>query len=400
MFIKANWKVWLIMIIVAIVITFAPTTITKIKEQRKAESTYDTFIIDIKADNLSLKNRISGKIINVNGKNLKIIVNSENPDLIIAREKKEITGYSELENYLYVPYIMVANPNLRNNSQSCFYEVNGEGYLRYSKDIRYILSAIETGKTWKEMGFEEDSIIGDLNEPVTLVIQAEYDNSYDDMKKYFMLALNDFKVPTKMESADLEARANAILSKCVKTEDISYLFNQNKWFKDILFVPESVISENLSSFKKRYTVISPGKTMRSEYSTYVKSEKNDEIKEIIKSKEFLELTGFRNKDYNNILDSKYYKSSFEIFDFIDTSCIELQGIVSVTESLPEETVEETKVEETENATASEETEEGNETDESQIEESNETEDSSTPSISLIIFLFIVIGAIIISFLPY
>ena len=95
-------------------------------------------------------------------------------------------------------------------------------------------------------------------------------------------------------------------------------------FRSIFVCKESVISENLNSFKNGfltspyYYEVSPVKTMNIEYDVYVKKEKVDEIKQFLQSVEFLELFGLRNTDsINNIMMSPYYERCFKVIDDIE-----------------------------------------------------------------------------------
>ena len=143
---------------------------------------------------------------------------------IITRSEETYDGYTELKKYLYVPYVMVANPNLASSSQEYFGEIAKN---KYKKDIRYILSAMEEDKKWKDLGLNGDSIV---KGNVSFIIPDEYSVGYNDIREYFILALNDFKMPSEDEINELSLRVDNILAKCTKVESIQSEFTKNSWF--------------------------------------------------------------------------------------------------------------------------------------------------------------------------
>jgi len=408
MFVKLKWKFWLILIVVCFIISKVPPCIIQYNEKKASEEeaakVYSTCVIDIRQNNPALKNRISGEMIHINGTNVKVISSSENPDIIISEKKDSLDGYDELEDFLYVPYIMVANPNLIGTSQTCFNPVNNDKE-KFSKDIRYILEAMEEGKKWKDIGIDNDNVIGNKKDNVTLMIPTRYTNEYQKIKNYCIYALNNYSKPkNEDEYAILLARVNNILNQCIEVENIEAEFTQSSWFEGIILCKESIISEMPKYFtRKKCVVIAPTTTIKDTYQVYVKKEKADELKDILKDYSFLELTGFRNKEYNEISNSSYYKRSFEVFD-----CIEVNNISEIyqkvmpatiatksnaeetTKETTEETIKETAIETKESTEETETTEESSENE--SIEENEETDDEIT--FGDIVFAIVVIALII------
>ena len=315
MFFKSKLKIWVILIITSLIISAllgaVRNTMEKKREKREEENVYTEWTIDIRHGDTTTKNRLSGRKIDVNGKNVKLIIKTESPDIIISNKNEESEEYIELKDYLYIPYIMVANPFISNN-QFCFNSTN-EKKEKYTKDIRYILSAIENEQTWKDIGLDQENV---AKGNVSLMIPDEYSEAYPMIKEYFIWALNNYKEPNGNERQELTERVDAILEKCVKIENLAAQFDKSSWFNGILLCPESIIAERPKSFKNSFSVIAPTKTICDTYNVYVKTEKADEAKEILMSYTFLEVSGYRNKDYNNISSSSSYSYSFETFDFI------------------------------------------------------------------------------------
>lgn len=402
MIFKSKLKVWLLIIVVASIISSIPGIINNYKVKKAAEDIYTTCVIDIDVDDTVLKNRVSGSMIDVAGENVKIMISSDNPDIIISENEKTKSGYVELKDYLYIPYVMVANPNLKGADQECFNKVSGN-YTKYEKDIRYILKAIEEDKKWCDIGIENSSVIDNGNNKVTLIIPNEYNNAYQKIREYFIFALNDYKKPDANEINELAKRVDLILEKCEKSENIASLFTKSTWFKSIIFCPESIISERHSNFKNNCMIISPGKTFRSKYNVYIKNEKLDEMKKILTSYTFLELTGYRNVVRNETTQSKYYKSTFEIFDYIDEIVTNDQSsIPAILESVSKEensnikTVEDVETEKESSDSTEElisETEELNQVEDTEITEAENNDEEETGTSILKIFLAIIFGCL-------
>lgn len=396
MFFKSKLKTWLVLIIISLVISVLPrvvrTIIEKKQAQREAAETYTEWMIDIQHGNAALKNRLSGQILSVNGGNVKLVTGSDNADIVISDKEEELDGYTELKDYLYIPYIMVVNPNLSSN-QDCFNRTSDKKE-KYTKDIRYILSAIENEQKWKDIGLDQENV---AKGNVSLMIPDEYSEAYPMIREYFIWTLNNYKEPDGNERQELAKRADAILEKCIKVENLASEFDKNSWFKGVILCPESIIAERPKSFKNSCPVIAPTKTIRDTYNVYVKAEKTDDAKEILKSYMFLEVSGYRNRDYNDISNSSSYSYSFDTFDFIkigDVEAYEIPDISEVgkkTEANDIETEEETKeVTETEEETKEETMEETEESIEEATEESAESDEESDTVPVILIGLLIVL----------
>lgn len=348
MFIKAKWKVWLGMLAIAALLQFSKVFIVNFITGLFNEPAYTECRIEFRDEDAKYKNTVSGKNIVIDSSTAyKLTTTSEDPDIIITKDNETIDGYTKKENYAYVPLIMVANPSV--SGKDAFF--NAIKNRQCEKDIRIILKAIEEGKSWKDIGITSNSVVNNSKDKVTLIIPNEYDKSYQKIKNYILLALNDYKEPSEAELVDLTNRTNAILYKCTKVDSISALFHQNTWFKGIILCEENIIAKESSSFRNTCTVISPGKTMRTQYNVYIKTSKAEELEDLLTSYKFLNVTGYRIGNVD-VSDSKYYKYSFQVFDFVDipieypenlNELTETEPIVSqISTEISEETITETE----------------------------------------------------------
>ena len=320
MFVKAKFKLWIAILILCSLLSQVPGIIAYITRDIPVTQ----YSVGFDMDDTALKNRVAGKEIVLQDNKVSLSVNNTNQDFIIAKknDKNLYDGYEKLNGYLYTPIVMFINTNLSSYKKN-FTIVNQESGKAYMKDIRYLLQAIEEDKTWEDIGIDEH-LIGKKKEAVTLIVPSEYDETYQDIRNYFVMVLNDFKAPSGSDLPDLQARVDNILKKCRKQEDISGILKGRPLHKGIFVCKESVISENLNSFKNGfltspyYYEVSPVKTMNIEYDVYVKKEKVDEIKQFLQSVEFLELFGLRNTDsINNIMMNPYYERCFKVIDDIE-----------------------------------------------------------------------------------
>ena len=333
MFIKAKWKVWLGMLAIAALLQFSKCFIVNFITGLFNEPAYTECRIEFRDEDAKYKNTVSGKNIVIDSSTAyKLTTTSEDPDIIITKDNETIDDYTKKENYAYVPLIMVAKPSV--SGEDAFF--NGIKNRQCEKDIRIILKAIEEGKSWKDVGITSNSVVNNSKDKVTLIIPNEYDKSYQKIKNYILLALNDYKEPSEAELVDLTNRTNAILYKCTKVDSISALFHQNTWFKGIILCEENIIAKESSSFRNTCTVISPGKTMRTQYNVYIKTSKAEELEDLLTSYKFLNVTGYRIGNVD-ISDSKYYKYSFQVFDFVDIPIEYPENLIEVTETEQMET---------------------------------------------------------------
>lgn len=108
------------------------------------------------------------------------------------------------------------------------------------------MEAIETNKTWEEIGINNQTVIGSIDGPVTLKIPNKHSKDFQDIKSYIMMVINDYKPCENKE--ELEKRADIILSKCIEIESVPSLvdiinFDPKKVDFGMVLCKESTIAE-------------------------------------------------------------------------------------------------------------------------------------------------------------
>ena len=73
--------------------------------------------------------------------------------------------------------------------------------------------------------------------------------------------------------------------------------------------------------------------MRTQYNVYIKTSKAEELEDLLTSYKFLNVTGYRIGNVD-VSDSKYYKYSFQVFDFVDIPIEYPENLNEVTETEP------------------------------------------------------------------
>lgn len=316
--IKAKLKVWITLFVIYILIHSFGGYVTAFIEGLFKQPVEYKISIETEGN----KSAINNKKIKTSSEKVLLSYSNKNPDIIITRDDEPKDGYEKLEDFLYTPFVLLTKDGWKNDD-SGINHLTENGIHKYTKDIRYILEAIEKNKTWKEIGMTNEDVFEEIDYPVTLTIPNKHSEDYQAIKSYIMLVLNDYK-PYE-EKDELEARADSILSKCKEVESITSLVDslydnsQNVDFGMVL-CQESVIAEcNHEDFN--IAVINMTHPVKISYNLYVKKdseEKIDIVKRIVQTKKFYSTTGLR-----NIESSKGIKGSDldEVLQVLD--CIEL-----------------------------------------------------------------------------
>ena len=234
MFVKAKLKVWLLLIAISFLFSKGSEIATTIYKNHMDEelngNSINAYSINVENVNASIKNKINGTKFKVDDKNFELLVNQNNSDIIITKNEYSESGYKKLENYLYVPYVMIANPYLSEISQTYINKNN----VGYTKDMRSLLLDIESEKNWKEAGLDNEYLIEKTSNPIKLIIPSELSDDYAMIREYFIYALNGYSKPNENEYKKLEKRVDDILNKCDKIENVSVLFQQSSYLLFLL----------------------------------------------------------------------------------------------------------------------------------------------------------------------
>ena len=84
-------------------------------------------------------------------------------------------------------------------------------------DLYTILTAIENGKNWEDIGVNKNVVNG----AVTLYIPNEMNSYYSKVVDLFYMTFNNGEIPSEERRAELEKKVNNVLSKCHKIPDIT-----------------------------------------------------------------------------------------------------------------------------------------------------------------------------------
>ena len=240
---------------------------------------------------------------------IEIFVQNEDPGVLITTQNiAHNTNYTKYENLLYSPIVLYARGVY--SYDDGLIRVDGSQY-RHRVDLYGILTAIEKGQKWEDLGFDKYL----ANGPVTLYIPNQQCSYYDEVVELFYITLNNGKVPDDGVRSELTQRVNNILAKCHMVADISQAINDeyaNDTKEHKVFVgPEYLYrrcSLNVmavgSSYNASFGPIYPQHTVYLTTNVYVRNIDNDgdgsvgsKFVENMKIKpDFMQTTGWRVKN--------------------------------------------------------------------------------------------------------
>lgn len=273
-----------------------------------------TIMIDVE-DDVNLSEFLIGQKIN----GFKLLLNTENPSMIITSENIQREDYVEYKDYLSSPIVLYVPAHLHNSKNNGFSSFNDGGKV-YQVDLLSILEAVESGAKFETLGFQKEVVSG----IATLYIPSEQSPYYDDVIDLFYLTLNKGKTPTAEEKTQLAPRLETILSKCVKVSDIRQAIkdeaNKPSENKKLFIGPEYLHKTCSGMFGyngsyKEYVPVYFTKTVYLKANIYIKNTENGEVstakwflEKIQKKYDFMSKTGWRvaNRTYDLYNVSSYY----------------------------------------------------------------------------------------------
>lgn len=315
---KARLKIWVTLFVFYILIhTFGNNVMDFVTNLFKPSPEYK-----ISIETIDNKININNKVMPTNVGKVTLNYNNQDPDIIITKENELKDGYEKLDDFLYTPFVLLTKDEWENNDNGVNHIYENEIH-KYSKDIRYILEAIEKNKTWEEIGINNKNVIGSINSPVTLKIPNKHSKDFQDIKSYIMMVLNDYKPYENNE--ELEKRADMILSKCIEIESIPSLVDSlNADSKKVDFgmvlCKESTIAE-CRYCDQGIAVINMVYPVKVSYNLYVKKDDAETInivKSLVQSKKFYSRTGLRNVESNKGVKNSELDKALQVLD-----CVEL-----------------------------------------------------------------------------
>lgn len=316
--IKAKLKVWITLFVIYILIHSFGGYVTAFIEGLFKQPVEYKISIETEGN----KNAINNKKIKTSSEKVLLSYSNQNPDIIITKNDDPKEGYEKMEDFLYTPFVLLTKDGWENDDSSINH-LKENGIHKYTKDIRYILEAIEQNKTWEEIGMTNEDVLGKTDSTVTLKIPNKHTEDYQEIKSYIMMVLNDYNpYDNKIE---LEKRADLILSKCIEVESVTSLVNSlygntKKVDFGMVLCKESVIADcSYNDFD--IAVINIIHPVKVSYNLYVKKDidgKIDIVKQIVQAKKFYSSTGLRNIESNKGIK---YSDLDEVLQVLD--CIEL-----------------------------------------------------------------------------
>lgn len=170
-------------------------------------------------------------------------------DIIIKLASNEqITGYKKYSNYIYSPVVLFArNDCLDDKSGFTVYNPTSQYSSTAYKDLYPILTAIEDGKQFADIGISKNVATG----PVRITLPAKNSAYYNTVVDVIYATLND-GIPTETQRKELEPRVNKILDACTYVEDISSticnLYQTDNKDYALFLAPENAMSISSSAF--------------------------------------------------------------------------------------------------------------------------------------------------------
>ena len=306
---KGRIGLWIILFVVCLLaqlgIKWIPTWFTS----------YETTIMIDVEDDVNLSEFLIGQKIN----GFKLLLNTENPSMIISSEKIQNEDYVEYKDYLSSPIVLYVPAQLHNSKNNGFSSFSDGGKV-YQVDLLSILEAVESGANFETLGFHKDVVSG----IATLYIPSEQSPYYDEVIDLFYLTLNKGKIPTVEEKTQLKSRMETILNKCIKVADIRQAIkdeaNKPSENKKLFIAPEYLhkTCEGMYTYNGSYKDYVPVYFTKTNYlkaSIYILNTENGEVstakwflEKIQKKYDFMSKTGWRvaNRTYDLYNVSSYY----------------------------------------------------------------------------------------------
>lgn len=297
---KTKYKVWVALIILSVIIKLGISYIPGIF----AEITKGTPEVNVyvqSTENSKLKNQLVG--LSGNKISIKFVNSINDATQAILTDSSDLTiptGFNKYENIINSPIVLFA-PNTALRASENFTSAGGKSL---TKDLYDILTAIESNKTWVDIGISKKVAYG----TVSLIIPSKSSPYYNVVLETIYMALNQGKTTlTASDVIALEDRVNNILSKCTQVEDIGrYIVNKRDNSKEIpvglVLGPEFIIVDKTSAFSSSdgdWMPIYLNKTSSVSMDLYVKPEFEKNIIKSFADSSFSSDTGMRmeERDY-------------------------------------------------------------------------------------------------------
>lgn len=159
--IQAKLKIWITLFVIYILIHSFGGYVTAFIEGLFKQPVEYKISIETEGN----KSAINNKKIKTSSEKVLLSYSNKNPDIIITRDDEPKDGYEKLEDFLYTPFVLLSKDGWENDDSSINH-LTENNIHKYTKDIRYILEAIEQNKTWEEIGMTNEDVLGKTDFPV------------------------------------------------------------------------------------------------------------------------------------------------------------------------------------------------------------------------------------------
>jgi len=325
--VKVKYKIWIGLLILSIILKFAIATVPSFLDGLfEGKQSVDVYVSS--KEDTKIKNQITGMRNDKLVINIATSVNDKTQAIITDKLSDElnISAYDKYPNAFTSPIVLFA-PNDALEKSENFSAGTGNEYS-LSKDFYEILIAMESNKTWTDIGISKNVASG----KVSLLIPAKNTPYYPAVVEAIYMTLNQNKdVLTVEDISLLKNRVDKILDKCVKSEDVGKYITRkaednNKDLNSLVLGPEFIISDNTDAYSRSndgdWMPIYLRKTSNISLDLYLKKNNPymESLKSIFSNASFAKATGMRTTNRDYTLSSRLYgfDSAIEIVEIGQT----------------------------------------------------------------------------------
>ena len=200
---KGRIGIWTLAIVISVIVSFLVTNVPKWFHT-------DDITVTVQCkDDMVLGDMLTQDNVN----SFKFVTTESGGDVVIAGEDvTSLDGYDKIIT-MHSPLVLYFNSYIDDYNAGVIGVVSG---IVYKMDLKTILTAMESGKEWADLGINGKVVSGKVN----LCIPNESCGYYNDIVELFYFTLNDGHTLTDETRASLKARVDAIIEKCEKVVDI------------------------------------------------------------------------------------------------------------------------------------------------------------------------------------
>lgn len=277
--IKGNIFIWIIVFIVAIVISNWDKIIDSLVDEEKKID------VSVVVDDTNIVNSLSKssepyETYSKDGTYAKatFFLNDKTKDLLISTNELSLDNYILVDNG-FSPVVIIGDNYWVEECNFLFEEIPFSSgvntYSTYSIDLNYILDAIESGNTWGDLGEVPSDI---KNEPVSLIVPKL--NTIEGKYVYSLIYETYKKEYPDIEKSELDKKVIAIYSKIKQSNSLIADLNDTENYNAKLWLmPEYMIanvSEKFSTSNLNHLIpIYPNVSISRGFYVYALNDENN-----------------------------------------------------------------------------------------------------------------------------